>query len=142
MAQIATQLTEQLTSKGIRPSFQRIKVLEYLRDCQTHPTVEDVFTALTEEIPTISKATIYNTLHTFIEAGLVREINIDADAQHYDIMLDDHGHFKCLSCKKIFNFRLDYDQLEVDGLQGYQVHKKDVCFSGLCPACQSKSHPE
>lgn len=142
MTQNTTQLTEQLTSKGIRPSFQRIKVLEYLRDCQTHPTVEGVFTALTAEIPTISKATIYNTLHTFIEAGLVREINIDTDAQHYDIMLDDHGHFSCLTCRKIYNFRLDYDQLVVDGLEEFQVHKRDVYFSGFCPACISKSHSE
>ena len=138
MTETPSQLTEQLKRTGIRPSFQRIKVLEYLWHCQTHPTVEEIFTVLTSEIPTISKATIYNSLHTFIEAGLVREINIGTDAQHYDIVLEDHGHFKCVSCGKIFNFTLDYDQLVVNGLQAFLIKKKDVYFSGLCPDCQPK----
>jgi Fur family transcriptional regulator, peroxide stress response regulator len=142
LTEITTHLTKQLKRTGIRPSFQRLKVLEYLWTCQTHPTVEEIFTALTAEIPTLSKATIYNTLHTFIQAGLVREITIDADAQHYDLMLADHGHFKCLSCGKIFNFDLNFDQLVVDGLQAFLIKKKDVYFSGLCPDCQSKSNSE
>jgi Fur family transcriptional regulator, peroxide stress response regulator len=138
LTEITSHLTEQLKSIGIRPSFQRIKVLEYLWTCHSHPTVEEIFAALTTEIPTISKATIYNTLHTFIEAGLVREINIGTDAQHYDMMLEDHGHFKCVSCGKIFNFTLDYDQLVVNGLHSFLIKKKDVYFSGLCPDCQPK----
>mgnify|MGYP001424421056 CR=1 FL=1 len=142
MTEITSHLTEKLKRAGIRPSFQRIKVLEYLWTCQSHPTVDEIFSALTLEIPTISKATIYNTLHTFIEAGLVREINIGKDAQHYDIMLADHGHFKCLACGKIFNFNLDYDQLVVNGLNSFLIKKKDVYYSGLCPDCQSKSNSE
>jgi Fur family peroxide stress response transcriptional regulator len=138
LAKTTSHLAEQLKQHGIRPSFQRIKILEYLWNCHSHPTVEEIFTALTAEIPTISKATIYNTLHTFIEAGLVREINIAIDAQHYDIMLEDHGHFKCLSCGKIFNFDLDLDQLAIVGLQAFLIKKKDVYFSGLCPDCQPK----
>jgi Fur family transcriptional regulator, peroxide stress response regulator len=142
LTHITSHLTEQLKHTGVRPSFQRIKVLEYLWQCQTHPTVDEIFTALTSEIPTISKATIYNTLHTFIQAGLVREISIDTDAQHYDIVLEDHGHFKCLACRKIFNFTLDYDQLVVNGLQAFLIKHKDVYFSGFCPDCQSKSNSE
>jgi Fur family transcriptional regulator, peroxide stress response regulator len=138
MTENTSHLVEELKHSGVRPSFQRVKVLEYLWDCHAHPSVDEIFTALSPVIPTLSKATIYNTLHTFIEAGLVREINIDTDAQHYDIMLEDHGHFKCLSCGEIFNFNLDYDQLMVDGLQAFLIKKKDVYFSGLCPDCQSK----
>lgn len=139
MTESITQLTNQLTRKGIRPSYHRLKVLAYLSECHTHPTVEEIFAALSPEIPSLSKATIYNALHTFVEAGLVREIDIDIDAQHYDIILEDHGHFKCQSCGKIYNFNIDFDQLTVDGLQAFQVNKKDVYFSGLCPGCQTNS---
>lgn len=142
MTEINSHLTEQLKRAGIRPSFQRLKVLEYLWTCLSHPTVEEIFTSLTSEIPTISIATIYNTLHVFIQTGLVREINIGTDAQHYDIMLEDHGHFKCLTCGKIFNFTLDFDQLVVNGLQAFKISKKDVYFSGICPDCQSKSNSD
>jgi len=129
-------IAEQLTSKGIRPSIHRIKVFAYLHQIESHPTVEDIYTALSPQIPSLSKATVYNTLHTLIEAGLVREVNIDLDAQRYDTLLENHGHFQCSACGEIFNFEADIDQLKVAGLQDFQVDKKDVYFSGLCPACQ------
>jgi len=136
MSDLISHLTDQLKSKGIRPSFHRLKVLAYLWKCETHPTVETIFSALAPEIPSLSKATIYNALHTFIETGLVRELDIDTDAQHYDVILEDHGHFKCQSCGNIFNFEINFDQFIIDGLQAFQIEKKDVYFSGLCPGCQ------
>lgn len=128
--------TDQLVHKGIRPSFHRLKIFAYLNQADTHPTVEEIFADLSPQIPTLSKATVYNTLHTLIEAGLVREVNIDLDAQHYDVMLENHGHFRCFKCGQIFNFDASIDQIPVDGLQNFQIVKKDVYFSGLCPACQ------
>jgi len=131
-----SKLMNQLTCKGIRPSYQRIKILEYLRHCNAHPTVDEIYTALSPTIPTLSKATIYNTLHAFIEAGLVREINIENDHLRYDIMVENHGHFRCNQCGEIFNFNVDIDQLSINGLQDFQVEKKDIYYSGLCPSCQ------
>ncbi|HOE70818.1 MAG TPA: Fur family transcriptional regulator [Brevefilum sp.] len=139
MSEITSNLKERLKRRGIRPSIQRIKVLEYLCRSQTHPTVDEIFTDLSLEIPTISKATIYNTLHTFIDAGIVRKIHSNTDAQHYDIVVKDHGHFKCLTCGEIFDFSIDYGHLEVDGLEGFFIKKKDVYYSGVCPGCQLNS---
>lgn len=139
LSEMSSNLKERLNRRGIRPTIQRIKVLEYLYRSQTHPTVDEIFTDLSQEISTISKATIYNTLHRFIDAGIVRKIPSDTDAQHYEIVIKDHGHFKCLACGKIFDFSIDYDHLEVDGLEGFIIEKKDVCYSGICPGCQLNS---
>ena len=133
-----TAITDQLAQNGVRPSYHRIKILAFLKQSETHPSVEDVYTALSPHIPSLSKATVYNTLHTLIESGLVREVNIGLDAQRYDTMLDNHGHFKCSACRQIFNFDADIDQIKVGGLQNFQIDKRDVYFSGLCPACQPK----
>jgi Fe2+ or Zn2+ uptake regulation protein len=133
-----TTLTNQLVQYGIRPSIHRIKILDYLHQTETHPAVDEIFTALSPQIPSLSKATVYNTLHTLIEAGLVREVNIDLDAQRYDIMLENHGHFQCVGCGEIFNFDADIDQIEVFGLQHFQIDKKDIYFTGLCPACKQQ----
>lgn len=142
MSEELTAITDQLVRNGIRPSYHRIKVFTYLQQTETHPTVEEIYTALSPHIPSLSKATVYNTLHTLIEAGLVREVNIDLDAQHYDTMLENHGHFRCVACGQIFNFDADIDQITVSGLQNFRIDKKDVFFSGLCPACQRLSKPE
>ncbi|NLN69299.1 MAG: transcriptional repressor [Chloroflexi bacterium] len=128
-----------LTRKGIRPSYQRIRIMAYLNQSERHPTVEDIFAALSLEIPSLSKATVYNTLHTLIEAGLVRVLNIEHDAQRYDPILENHGHFRCERCGQIFNFDIDMGQINTAGLQGFQIEKKDVYFSGLCPECQKNN---
>jgi len=131
-----TTVTDQLIHKGIRPSYQRAKIFTYLKKSRSHPTVDEIYAALSAQIPSLSKATVYNTLHALIEAGLVRELNIDLEAQRYDTMLEDHGHFRCVACGKIFNFMVDVDNMVVEGLQGFEVEKKDVYFTGLCPDCR------
>ena len=128
-------LRNELQKKGIRPSYQRIKVLEYLQEADSHPTVDEIYRALSPEIPSLSKATIYNTLHTFTEAGLARVISIDDVEMHYDSILVDHGHFKCESCGAIVNFAIDIEHIAIGGLKHFKVTEKNVYFKGLCPDC-------
>jgi Fur family transcriptional regulator, peroxide stress response regulator len=133
-------LTKQLTSMGIRPSYQRLKVLEYLYKKGGHPTVDEVFRALSPEIPSLSKVTIYNTLHTFVNKGLARLVDIDGAELRYDITLANHGHFLCESCGTIYNFEVDIDQIPVGGLAQFRVNQKNIYFKGLCPNCLSASY--
>ena len=131
-------LTQQLKGKGIRPSYQRIKVLEYLYQKEGHPTVDEIFHALSAVIPSLSKSTIYNTLYTLVEAGLVRDVDIDRIENRYDIVLSSHGHFQCNICGKIYNFKVIIDQVPVDGLEEFEITQKNVYFKGLCPACNKQ----
>jgi len=138
-------LTHALQEKDIRPSYQRIRILECLHQKDAHPTVDAIYQALSPEIPTLSKATIYNTLHTFVQAGLARAVNIDENELRYDGTLTPHGHFKCEMCGIIYNFDLDIDSLSVSGLDQFQINEKNVSFKGICPEClsrQSNNHKE
>lgn len=128
-------LAGQLKNKGIRPSYQRVKVLEYLNRTGGHPTVEDIFRALSPEIPSLSKVTIYNTLRTFIGAGLVRAVEIDEGQMRYDTTLEDHGHFMCEACGTIYNFPVNINQFPIDALKQFVITQKSVHFKGLCPTC-------
>ncbi len=128
-------LTEQLKSKGIRPSFQRMKVLEYMHQIGGHPTVDEIFRALSGSIPTLSKVTIYNTLHTFVNTGLLRVVDIDDTEKRFDISLDNHGHFHCESCGAIYNFQVNIEQFSIEGLEQFSITQKNVYFKGLCPNC-------
>ena len=132
-------LTKQLGDKGIRPSYQRIKVLEYLYCKEGHPTADEIFRALSPDIPSLSKVTIYNTLHTFVEAGLVRVVDIDEVETRYDITLADHGHFLCEGCGTIYNFQVNIDQVPVEALNQFEITQKNVYFKGLCPICRKSS---
>jgi Fur family peroxide stress response transcriptional regulator len=132
------QIKEILLQHDIRPSFQRIKVLEFLYYHDIHPTVEEIYHSLAPEIPSLSKATVYNTLHALIEGGLARVISLDENEMRYEVMNESHGHFKCENCGCIFNFRVDYDRISVDDLDQFSIKEKNIFFKGLCPECNQK----
>ncbi len=128
----------ELSKNGLRPTYQRIKVFEYLHQKQGHPTVDEIFDFLSPEIPSLSKTTIYNTLHSLVEVGLARVIQIDGIEQRYDVALHNHGHFKCERCGSITNFKIDIDRFPADELAQFEIREKNVYFNGLCPNCLSQ----
>lgn len=136
MSLTTEEITAKLLEREIKPSFQRIKIFEFLVNHHIHPTVEEIFNGVHKEIPTLSKATVYNTLNTFIEAKLLRVIIIEGHETRYEFGLHDHGHFKCESCGKIYDFSIDFDSLNAgNDLSGFEINDKDVYFSGICPGC-------
>ncbi|MDF2653892.1 MAG: transcriptional repressor [Bacillota bacterium] len=126
---------KELKSKNIRLSHQRLKVLEYLSENKCHPTVDQIYTSLHKEIPTLSKTTVYSTLSALADAGMVKSINIEDNEIRYDITVEDHGHFKCESCGAIFDFPADMSRLESEVLSGFKIRDKNVYFKGTCPMC-------
>ncbi len=129
-------LVTELKNKNIRLSHQRLKVLEYLTQNYTHPTADQIYNGLHREVPTLSKTTVYNTLNSLTEAGLVRTINIEDNEIRYDISTDDHGHFKCKSCGKIYDFKVDINSIKVTDLNDFEINDKNIYFKGICPQCQ------
>ena len=76
-----------LEEKGIKPTYQRLKVFEYMnRNTVNHPTVEMIYERLLKDIPTISMTTVYNTLSAFLEKGLV-EILLENIDRNKDIIM-------------------------------------------------------
>lgn len=128
-------LLQELKKRKIRLSHQRLKVLEYLCNTLNHPTADQIYNDLQRDIPTLSKTTVYNSLYTLISAGLVRVINIEDHETRYDIITENHGHFKCTSCGSIFNFAIDFECFSTDDLEGYQIDDRNVYFKGICPKC-------
>lgn len=133
------QLSSILTQRGIRPSQQRLMILEYLMTHSNHPSVDMIYCALLSEVPTLSRATVYNTLNLFLEAGLVKTLDIVENESRYDIVTTTHGHFKCKVCGNIFNFGVDETAMDSGDLSGFEVEEKNVYFKGICPSCLKRS---
>ena len=131
------QLRHTLDQKGIKLSYQRLKVLEYLTLYHSHPTADQIFSDLQNDLPTLSKTTVYNTLRILVEAKLVRVVGIDEAEARYDLVAKSHGHFKCETCGEIANFTIDIDAVPFADLDDFQIELKDVYFKGICPRCLS-----
>lgn len=129
------EIVNELKKRNIRPSYQRLKILEYLMKERYHPTAEDIYFDLFKKIPTLSKSTIYNTLNLFIEKRLIKEISIENNETRYDIILTNHGHFKCDICGEIVDFKINIDGFLSEDLKDYKIREKGVNFKGICPKC-------
>ena len=87
-----------LLSYSIKPSMQRTAVMDFLLNNRIHPTIDDIYSQLSPNMPTLSKTTVYNTLNLFLEKGAVQVLNIDDKNARYDVDTSAHAHFICKKC--------------------------------------------
>lgn len=87
--------TEWLASVNLRPTRQRVTLAALLvGDGQDrHVTAESLFAAAKEEGEAVSLATVYNTLRSFCDAGLMQEVTVDGSKSYFDTNTHDHPHF-------------------------------------------------
>ena len=132
-------IEQYIRDAGIKPSIQRLKIFEYLVGSHSHPTVESIYNALTREIPTLSKTTIYNTLKLFQKQGIVIIINIEDNETRFDADLSYHGHFKCEVCKEVKDFPIPkHDKIE--SLKDHEISESHFYIKGVCSKCKSKEN--
>jgi len=129
-----------LKSHEIKPSFQRIRIYEYLLNHRVHPTVDEIYQSLVVEIPTLSKTTVYNTLNLFIEKKITQLITIEENEARYDALTSVHGHFKCEKCEKVYDFETDIGHIDTSEISKFQVNQKHIYFHGVCEACLNNQH--
>ncbi len=128
-------IQEFLKQHGIKPSYQRMKIYDYLIKYKNHPTVDDIYQELVDEIPTLSKTTIYNTLKLFLEKEIVQLITIEENETRYDADTSIHGHFKCDECGKVYDIWLDISEMKLKGLDDFKVRESQIYFKGTCDKC-------
>ena len=128
------EIKDYLVENGVKPSYHRLKVMEYLIRHRNHPTVDEIYNELIQEMPTLSRTTIYNTLNLFVEENIVIPLGIESNETRYDARVEDHGHFKCEACGIINDFMFNPGE-DPDELTGYQIRSKNVFYKGICPKC-------
>jgi len=91
------QAINRLREVDLRPTRQRLALAKLLfeRGCDRHVTAETLHEEAQKSGARVSLATVYNTLHQFTDAGLLREIMVDSGKTYFDTNIDDHHHFLC-----------------------------------------------
>lgn len=130
-------LREALEANGQRFTEQRAAVYRFLRGTTTHPTADDVFTAVRGSLTDISLATVYKALETLVSCGLAVKLAYADDSARYDARTDDHYHARCTVCGEVRDVPGDTHELvghvEVGG--GFRVQGYRVEVVGLCTDC-------
>ena len=92
--ELAAKATARLRAAGLRPTRQRVELAGLLLgDCDRHVTAESLHDEVTGAGVKVSLATVYNTLHQFTQAGLLRQVIVDAARSYFDTNTGDHQHF-------------------------------------------------
>ena len=127
---------EYLLAYGIKPSVQRMGIISFLLHNRIHPTVDDIYNVLIDEIPTLSRTTIYNTLKLFVESGAVLALSIDEKNVRYDIDTTAHAHFRCLGCDCVYDIPIENrDQFYLDGIGTLKITETHLYYRGYCEKC-------
>lgn len=132
------QPKEILQDQGLKPTFQRLRILEYLQEHNNHPTVEMIYEDLAEEIPTISKTTIYNTLNVLLEKGIIHAVTITGTESRYDYESFPHHHFLCIRCGKVIDIDIECPYMRKKQIGGHKIEELHGYFKGICKECLKK----
>lgn len=133
-------VVEILQHHGIKPSVQRMSIMNYLMEHCTHPTVDEIYSALSPTIPTLSKTTVYNTLKLLCDHGAAQTLTIDERNTCYDANTAPHVHFFCRCCGRVYDLPsnptlMNTNQIETGKHQIDEVH---YYCKGICQACQAE----
>ena len=108
---------EILLKHNIRPSLTRVMIFDYLRAHRT-----------------LSKTTVYNTMKLLSNEGIIKMITIEEQQARFDACADNHGHFLCNGCGKVFDFDINFPPAMLP--DGFEISTRDIYFTGKCSKCE------
>lgn len=128
----------QLEAHHIRPTHQRLMILEYLEAHPVHPTADMIYRSLSRRMPTMSKTTVYNTLKSFVARGIVTPVTITGTETRFEYAQAPHHHFFCERCGRIMDIAIVCPHAVKKSLAGHTVKEQHGYFKGVCAACSKK----
>ena len=142
MTTLSTLITT-LKQAGMRLTPQRMAICKLLTDSNEHPTATMIYNELRPQFPSLSLATVYNTLDTLVSLGAVNVLGHAGDDHvHYDSEMDPHVNLACMACHQIVDIpseHVHHLDSEISQASGYKLLGARVLYYGLCPECQKKS---
>jgi Fur family peroxide stress response transcriptional regulator len=133
------KLEEVCRERGLPLTTQRRTVLEVLLARTDHPTADQIFDAVQEQNPQVSRRTVYRVLETLAEWGLIRRVHHPGATARFDAKVHRHHHLVCIRCSRM----VDLESQDLDGISmpkgrphGFDVCDFSVQLMGICPECR------
>ena len=124
---------------SIKITPQRLAIFKIIQGNTTHPSAEEIYKEVLKDHPTISFATVYNTLDKLYDLKLLLRLNIDKEKKHFDPNTNLHHHFLCTKCLKIIDV---FDKYEIDVSDEVkkqcEIESYQISFYGICSECNLK----
>jgi len=130
---------------SLAATHQRQKIYQALVSRPGHYSPEEIYDRVRRDLPSISLATVYKNLKTFVEAGMLRDVSHHQGPWRVDANPAPHHHLVCTRCHSITD--LDLDRIEPVKLRGrmpsgFRIEKFSVEVQGVCKACSEFSNKQ
>lgn len=134
-----SDIIEKYKDSGFKMTPQRLAVLECLDGNKSHPSAEEIFRSIRGRFPTMSFATVYNTLEMLVRKGEVLELSIDPSKKRFDPDTAPHHHLICMKCKSVEDVFGDFGVRLPRRSEGdFEITGHHIEFYGVCPSCRGK----
>lgn len=120
-----------LRRHGIHPTPQRLAVARVVLNRESHPSAEEAWAKVRKRCPTISRATVYNTLNLFVKKGLMRQQVLKEGLALFDAEVRPHHHFIDEQTSRVYD--VPWETLRVTGaesLRRFKVREYQVILRG------------
>jgi len=141
ISDIMDSFEEICKTKGLRITHQRTEIYKALAMHLDHPTTEEIFNRVRKRLKTISLDTVYRTISTFEEYGLIKRVYHVDNATRFDINVSNHHHLVCSRCNKIEDFYWpEFDRIRPPESVSHwaRIEIKQVIINGLCSSCKEE----
>ncbi|ELR70385.1 transcriptional regulator, Fur family [Fulvivirga imtechensis AK7] len=116
-----SHIKEKLSEAGLKVTHQRIVIMDSILRLDNHPTVEQIFDLIRDANPSLSLGTVYKTVETFVNNGLLSKVSTNEGQMRYDPKLHNHGHIYCGNTSEIIDY---YDEELNDMILNFFKKKK------------------
>jgi Fur family iron response transcriptional regulator len=126
-----TEIQERLQQAGVQPTLQRVGICKYVLCEADHPTADEVKEWADTNLGKISQATVYNTLNTLVDAGILKEFRFShSDKAVYDCNTHDHFHFVDEKTGKIYDIDPDDVKMDLSIPKKFKIKDIKIIFKG------------
>lgn len=130
---------------GLKLTPQRVAIVREIAGDPTHPTAQEIFDRLQSSMPTMSFATVYNTLDALATAGLCGSLSLSPGPARFDPNMAPHHHAVCDGCGLVRDVPRTEDAPQPEGrigaspaLSGFEVRAVEHIYRGLCAGCAAR----
>ena len=132
---------ERLRNRGVKLTHQRMEIFREAATSEEHPDAEKICRRVRKRLPSISLDTVYRTLWSLLDLGLISTLGPPRKTVRFDANMDSHHHFVCTKCgmirdfysKKLDRLKIPESESILETVQGTQVEVK-----GICVKCSGK----
>ena len=132
-------LAQHLRNLGVRETAHRLAISEVVVNSLEHPSAQQIYEAVNERFPYITRSTIYNTLNALVRCGFVQALPFVGGVR-YDANLDPHVNVVCIDCGAIIDVPVHKHRIlqlkeRVASISGFEITSQRLDFYGRCPSC-------